>query len=50
MGDVILPLATINDIAKRNFFVPNYQRGYRWTEQQIEDLLNDIANFTSDSF
>jgi len=27
------------------FFVPSYQRGYRWTERQVEDLLNDIWEF-----
>ncbi len=24
------------------FFIPNYQRGYRWERQQVVDLLNDI--------
>lgn len=28
-----------------NFFIPGYQRGYRWTEQQVNDLLNDINEF-----
>lgn len=28
-----------------NFFIPAYQRGYRWEEQQIIDLLNDILEF-----
>ena len=27
------------------FFIPGYQRGYRWTEQQVNDLLNDINEF-----
>ena len=30
-----------------NFFVPNYQRGYRWTDQQVKDLLNDIYDFAA---
>lgn len=30
---------------KMNFFIPGYQRGYRWTEQQVNDLLNDINEF-----
>ena len=30
---------------KMNFFIPGYQRGYRWTEQQVKDLLNDINEF-----
>ena len=24
------------------FFIPDYQRGYRWDKQQVTDLLNDI--------
>lgn len=28
-----------------NFYIPGYQRGYRWTEQQVNDLLNDINEF-----
>lgn len=27
------------------FFIPGYQRGYRWTEQQVKELLNDINEF-----
>lgn len=30
------------------FFIPSYQRGYRWTKQQIEDLLEDIWEFHQD--
>lgn len=27
---------------KGNFFVPNYQRGYRWGENEVKQLLGDI--------
>lgn len=27
------------------FMTPSYQRGYRWTRPQIEDLLNDFKDF-----
>lgn len=27
------------------FFVPNYQRGYRWKESQVQQLLNDLREF-----
>ena len=27
---------------KYNFIIPSYQRGYRWTPDQVNDLLNDI--------
>lgn len=33
----------------RCFFVPAYQRGYRWKEKQIEDLLQDLYSFYLDS-
>lgn len=29
-----------------NFFIPSYQRGYRWTTQQVKDLLEDIKDFS----
>lgn len=28
-----------------HFYVPNYQRGYRWKESQVQQLLNDIKEF-----
>lgn len=31
---------------KSDFFIPSYQRGYRWTAQQVTDLLNDINEFS----
>lgn len=33
---------------KSKFFIPSYQRGYRWTCRQVEDLLNDILEFSED--
>ena len=32
--------------AKYRFHVPKYQRGYRWTDKQVIDLLEDIDAFT----
>lgn len=29
----------------RTFFIPDYQRGYRWTSQQVEELLQDLLTF-----
>lgn len=34
----------VNQIAGK-FFIPNYQRGYRWTEKEVKRLLDDIYNF-----
>ena len=29
----------------RTFLIPSYQRGYRWTEKEIKDFLNDLYSF-----
>ncbi len=44
-----LELKTINQLLGENFFIPYYQRGYRWTSQQVNDLLNDIWAFATKS-
>lgn len=31
--------------SENEYFVPAYQRGYRWTKKQVKDLLNDIWNW-----
>lgn len=46
MTENFITLKTVNNILGENFFIPAYQRGYRWTTQQVKDLLNDIAEFT----
>lgn len=38
-------LKSIGELSGFKFFIPNYQRGYRWTKQQVSDLLNDINEF-----
>ena len=35
----------IGDRLGKHFYIPSYQRGYRWTAQQIHDLLGDIDTF-----
>lgn len=30
---------------KNHFFIPSYQRGYRWSKKQVEDLLSDLYSF-----
>ncbi len=41
----ILELKTINNLQEFNFYIPSYQRGYRWSIIEVEDLLNDISEF-----
>lgn len=40
-----IELKSVSDLLGMNFFIPSYQRGYRWTEQQVKDLLDDIWEF-----
>ena len=30
----------------RTFLIPSYQRGYRWTDKEIKDFLNDLYSFS----
>lgn len=41
-----IELKTLNELSKYSFFIPSYQRGYRWTSQEVKDLLNDINEFS----
>jgi uncharacterized protein with ParB-like and HNH nuclease domain len=36
---------TIGELKGLRFFVSAYQRGYRWTEQEVSALLDDIDEF-----
>ena len=39
----------IRDLNNYSFYIPNYQRGYKWSEKNIEDLLNDINSIDNDN-
>lgn len=39
---------TIGDLKDHRFFVPSYQRGYRWTKHEVTALLNDIFEFSTE--
>lgn len=41
-----IELKSVSELLGMKFFIPSYQRGYRWTEQQVKDLLNDILEFS----
>ena len=50
MAENKLDLLTIYDLIKEkpfDFYIPSYQRGYRWTNTQVTDLLDDIYEFTN---
>ena len=38
------PIADLLDV-NCHFFIPSYQRGYRWGENEVKDLLDDISGF-----
>lgn len=35
----------VNNIPSIVFSIPHYQRGYRWTDKEVEALLNDLLAF-----
>jgi uncharacterized protein with ParB-like and HNH nuclease domain len=39
-------IKSIKELLDYDFFIPSYQRGYRWDKEQIEDLLEDIWEFS----
>src|SRR5688500_130479 len=47
MSDSSICLKPINDLLGSDFLIPAYQRGYRWTEQQVLELLEDVLAFQS---
>lgn len=42
-----MPIADLLD-GKHHFVIPSFQRGYRWEEKQVTDLLEDIKQFAND--
>lgn len=43
----IASLLHCNDNDKLHFYVPSYQRGYRWDKKQVEQLIDDLYEFSS---
>lgn len=48
MSDTIVKLKTMNDLQLDSvrFYIDAYQRGYRWTRNEVRDLLDDIREFS----
>lgn len=40
-----IELKSINSILGERFYIPSYQRGYRWKEEQVKALLKDLWEF-----
>ena len=45
MKDQKIELKGVGDLLDYKFNVPAYQRGYRWSERQVVELLEDIEDF-----
>lgn len=41
----ILELKAIPELYNKNFFIPDYQRGFRWGKRQVVQLLDDLNMF-----
>lgn len=41
-----LEIKHVADLLDMHFHIPSYQRGYRWESKHVEDLLNDLYNFS----
>ncbi len=39
-------LRSVEDLFGERFYVPAYQRGYRWDETQVKELLEDLFSFS----
>ena len=44
----VVCLLPINELQGQKFFIPKYQRGYRWEKRQVEELLDDLCEFFED--
>lgn len=40
-----IPLKAISSLQGFEFIIPSYQRGYKWTSKNIEELINDFLDF-----
>ena len=42
-------IKSVDSLLQMDLDIPDYQRPYKWTIQNIEDLLSDITNAISDA-
>lgn len=40
-----IELRSIRSLSGLNFYIPDYQRGYRWSDGQVIQMLNDFKEF-----
>ena len=44
MNTSTIEIKSISQITGK-FFIPDYQRGYRWEETEVSDLMKDLLAF-----
>jgi conserved hypothetical protein len=45
--DETMPLKTVRELLGKSYYIPNYQRGYRWGKLEVIKLLDDIWDFAN---
>ena len=45
----VLPNGSDPSLENCTFYIKDYQRGYRWEEQQVRSLLDDLLEFNHDN-
>lgn len=40
-----IKISSITELLGKNFYIPDYQRGYRWTTQNVLQLLDDLWEY-----
>ncbi len=44
-NNIVTSLLSVEEIVKDNYFkIPDYQRGYSWEKDQLDDLIKDIEH------
>ena len=44
----VMELRAIPDLLNKQYFIPEYQRGYRWESKQVKRLLDDLLIYFKD--
>jgi hypothetical protein len=47
--EISIATKTTGELKGLQFFIPSYQRGYRWTKQEVTALLEDLKEFSDDN-
>ena len=45
MTNQFAQMISIKELNGKTFYIPAYQRGFRWSKQQVMELIEDLVNF-----